>query len=585
MTEVSENRTLQERYNSSESVPKRIDAETGDFSMQIFRLAVALLLVSSASMSLAQTPVPAKEQAPPVPAEPLIVDVHPSPYRAVSWYRPNIGNQRFDMRNATILDMISLAYNREGAAILGGPTWIDFDRFDVIAKISSLKPPSPGANPAAPSNAQNPYDLIRPVLKQVLTERFHLTYHTEDRLLPGYTVTVAKDGAKLSDAKDPTATGACPVAQDKATPGLYTITCTSETIEQFLKLFGILPHPAIDRTGLKKSYDFTLKLAFGQLRTQDDYVRVYSEALKQQLGLVLAPGDVSQPALVVDKVDRIPTANAPDIATLIPAQRDLEFEVATIKPAADTEPQQQIRPLGSQITFSSWTMRALMVEAWQLPTGAAIANRPDWFDVTKYTILVKLPPDVDARNVFQDRDLIDRMLQKLLIERFQIKYHAGEQTQQDAWVLLPGTPKMKKADPNSRSSCGFGPPAGEKAVTSTPESPFDQEFHCQNVTMDQFADLAQSLAGYEIKNRVPNKTGLSGSYDFTLYYTTTRKLRVDIKAAADAAKEAGDTTVEPVAGVSLEDAVRKQLGLRLEKQPLTLPALILDHIEQIPTEN
>jgi uncharacterized protein (TIGR03435 family) len=103
--------------------------------------------------------------------------------------------------------------------------------------------------------------------------------------------------------------------------------------------------------------------------------------------------------------------------------------------------------------------------------------------------------------------------------------------------------------------------------------------------MDQFADLAQSLAGYEIKNRVPNKTGLSGSYDFTLYYTTTRKLRVDIKAAADAAKEAGDTTVEPVAGVSLEDAVRKQLGLRLEKQPLTLPALILDHIEQIPTEN
>jgi uncharacterized protein (TIGR03435 family) len=35
----------------------------------------------------------------------------------------------------------------------------------------------------------------------------------------------------------------------------------------------------------------------------------------------------------------------------------------------------------------------------------------------------------------------------------------------------------------------------------------------------------------------------------------------------------------------LEDAIRKQLGLRLEKQPLTLPALVLDHIEQTPTEN
>ena len=142
-----------------------------------------------------------------------------------------------------------------------------------------------------------------------------------------------------------------------------------------------------------------------------------------------------------------------------------------------------------------------------------------------------------------------------------------------------------KADPNSRTSCGFGPPEGEKSVTNTPDSPFDQEVHCQNVTMDQFADVAQSLAGYEIKNRVPNKTGLAGSYDFTLFYTTTRKLRTQIAAATDAAKQAGDTTVEPVAGVSLEDAIRKQLGLRLEKQPLTLPALVLDHIEQTPTEN
>ena len=553
--------------------------------MKIFRFVAALLLVPSASMLLAQTPAPARDPAPPPSTEPPIVDVHPSPYRAVIWYRTNIGNQRFDMRDASILDMISLAYDRENGAILDGPAWIDFDRFDVIAKISSLKAQRPDSNPAAPQNADNPYDKIRPVLKQVLAERFHLTYHTEDRPLPGYIVTVAKDGAKLADAKDPTAASDYQVAEDKATPGLYVVTFTSETMEKFLKLFGILPHPAVDHTGLKKAYDFTLKLAFGQLKTQDDYVRVYTEALKQQLGLVATPGDVTQPAIVIDKVDRTPTANVPDVATLIPPPRDLEFDVATVKPAADTEPQQQIRPLGSQITFSSWTMRALMVEAWQLPTGAVIANRPDWFDVTKYTILVKLPPDIDARNVFRDRDLIDRMLQKLLVERFQIKYHWGEQTQQDAYVLLPGTPKMKKADPNSRTSCGFGPPEGEKAVTSTPDSPFDQEVHCQNVNMDQFADVAQSLAGYEIKNRVPNKTGLAGSYDFTLYYTTTRKLRVDIKAAADAAKEAGDTTVEPVTGVSLEDAVRKQLGLRLEKQPLTLPALVLDHIEQKPTDN
>ena len=115
--------------------------------------------------------------------------------------------------------------------------------------------------------------------------------------------------------------------------------------------------------------------------------------------------------------------------------------------------------------------------------------------------------------------------------------------------------------------------------------PFDRQFHCQNVTMDQFADLAESLASSEIKNHVPNKTGLAGSYDFSLYYTTGRKLRSDAKAAADAAKQAGDATPAPGQGESVEDAFRKQLGLRLERQPETQPALVLDHIEQTPTDN
>jgi hypothetical protein len=48
-------------------------------------------------------------------------------------------------------------------------------------------------------------------------------------------------------------------------------------------------------------------------------------------------------------VDQIPTPNPIDIAKLIPPQPDLEFEVATIKPAASDERKWQIQPLGSQI--------------------------------------------------------------------------------------------------------------------------------------------------------------------------------------------------------------------------------------------
>jgi uncharacterized protein (TIGR03435 family) len=178
--------------------------------MKIVRITFALLLLPTLSMLCAQTPALGKEQAPPGATVPLVVDVHPSPYRSSIYYRTNIGNQRFDMRDATLLDMISVAYNRQDQAILGGPTWIDFDRFDVVAKISTLKAPSFSADPTNSLVAQNPYDQIRPVLKRVLEERFHLVSKVDDRLLPGYVMTVAKDGVKMAEAKDPAATNSCP---------------------------------------------------------------------------------------------------------------------------------------------------------------------------------------------------------------------------------------------------------------------------------------------------------------------------------------------------------------------------------------
>jgi uncharacterized protein (TIGR03435 family) len=550
--------------------------------VKIVYRAVALLLVSYAATLLAQPPAPPKDTSPPAATEPLIVDVHSSPYRPTIYYRTNLRDQRFDMRDATVLDLIALAYTREDQAILGGPGWIDFNRFDLVAKISSLKVSS-GRNPTNPSSAQNPYDQIRPLIQRVLAERFHLTYHMEDRPLPGYTVTVAKEGAKLTEAKDPAAEHSCQFQQDKATPGQMIISCTSETLGQFLTVFGILPHPPIDQTGLKKSYDFTLRLALGDQQSRNDLVRIYTEAVKQQLGLVVAQGNVPQPAIVVDKVDRTPTPNLTNIAELIPPMPDLEFEVASIKPSADNEPRNMVRPTGSQITFFSFSLQDLLVRAWDLPTGAMLGDALPNLPKQRFTILVKLPPGIDARATYQDQDQINDMLKKLVVDRFQIKYHWGEQTL-PAYVLLPGTPKMKKADPNSRTFCKYGAPPGEKDMTAG-ESPYDREFYCQNVTMAQFADLAQSIASVEIKSRVPDKTGLAGAYDFTVYFTTGHKIRADQTAAADAAKQAGDAAPLPVGGVSIEDAFRKELGIRLEFQPVTLPILILDHYEQTPTDN
>src|SRR5215469_13458875 len=42
--------------------------------------------------------------------------------------------ERYDLRKATVLDMIQFAYGISPDSILGGPNWLEFDRFDIAAK-------------------------------------------------------------------------------------------------------------------------------------------------------------------------------------------------------------------------------------------------------------------------------------------------------------------------------------------------------------------------------------------------------------------------------------------------------------------
>jgi uncharacterized protein (TIGR03435 family) len=560
--------------------------------MTILRAAAAFLLASSASLLLAQRPAPAINPAQPALSGPLVADVHVAPNRPSIDYTVTAGHGRVDIRSATLVNLIDYAHGiedddgREDASIVGGPSWLDFDRFDVAAIVPSLQAAIPDTGqPKFGMYAPGTDGTVRPVVERILEERFHLKSHYEDRPLPGYVVTVAKDGAKLAEANAPTEPGGCQAAREKDNPDRVTTTCTSETIGQFLTLIGgTFRHPLLDRTGLTKTYDFTLRFSSEQLSTRQDTINAYIEEMNKQLGIVMTLGDVPQPALVVDHVDRTPTANPPETAKLVPATPEFEPEVASIRVADPAEPQAQMRPTGSQIALSNYSLEQLVMEAWQLPNAAMLGDVPPWLDHVRYTILAKLPPEVDGRTLVIHQDPLDTMLRKLLTDRFEIQSHWGEQTV-DGYVLLAGTPKMKKADPTSRTYCKYGPAEGEKDVRRV-DSPFNGMFHCQNVTMAQFADLLQAVGGRaDLKNRVVDKTGLTDGYDFSLSYTTGSRLRLQEAAAQAAARQAGEATVGPVEGLGIEDAVRKELGVRLEEQPLPLPFLILDHIDKTPTEN
>jgi uncharacterized protein (TIGR03435 family) len=109
----------------------------------------------------------------------------------------------------------------------------------------------------------------------------------------------------------------------------------------------------------------------------------------------------------------------------------------------------------------------------------------------------------------------------------------------------------------------------------------------RNMSMGQFAEDLQRIAGGYIRVPVEDKTGLDGSYDFTLTFTPIGLLNGggrgrggDGGAAAGAAD-----ALDPSGGLSVFDAVNKQLGLKLEMKKRPMKVLVIDSILEKPTDN
>src|SRR5262249_37898368 len=65
----------------------------------------------------------------------LAADVHVSAKTQNQGTRPpSTRGERFEVKNITMVDLIAYAYSSTAVKILGGPSWLEMDRFDVIAK-------------------------------------------------------------------------------------------------------------------------------------------------------------------------------------------------------------------------------------------------------------------------------------------------------------------------------------------------------------------------------------------------------------------------------------------------------------------
>jgi bla regulator protein blaR1 len=163
----------------------------------------------------------------------------------------------------TLRMLIRLAYDIQDSQILGGPKWINHDRFDIQAKADSSVDAE--LRKLTPGQAR----LVKlQMLQSLLADRFKLTLHHETRNMPIYALVVAKNGPKLQESK---ITGVAPGRHLAGGPGGPMIRVNFGGAEQEMTSLGTpigflaqilaqqLGRTVVDKTGLNGRYDFTLK--------------------------------------------------------------------------------------------------------------------------------------------------------------------------------------------------------------------------------------------------------------------------------------------------------------------------------------
>jgi uncharacterized protein (TIGR03435 family) len=242
---------------------------------------------------------------------------------------------RIRITNLPLKSIIAAAYGTPQPLtefqLVGGPRWIETDRFDIIAKAAGDPPPGPGGPPP----------VMFEMLRTLLDERFHLTIHRETRDLPMFALVLARNDGRLGpqlhqSATDcaalmasmmararaggpppaPPAPGERPPCGARMFPG--NISAGGMTMVQIVNGLSRTPgvnRPVSDRTGLSGAFDFDLTFTPEQMPQGerpagappippiDPNGPSLFTALQEQLGLKLEPTKGPVEVIVIDGVE------------------------------------------------------------------------------------------------------------------------------------------------------------------------------------------------------------------------------------------------------------------------------------------
>lgn len=233
----------------------------------------------------------------------------------------------------------------------------------------------------------------------------------------------------------------------------------------------------------------------------------------------------------------------------------MKFEVASVKRSQAPDGRGVIRPApgGERYVATNVTLKLMIMVAYRVK-GTQITGGPAWINNDRFDMNAKAErPSTPAE--------LHLMLQDLLADQFKLRFHP-ETKELPVYVLTvdKGGPKLQ---PHQAQSAGdpwidaaFVPPKMTWHATFAPMAYFAWRL---SVQMDR---------------PVIDRTNLVGGYDFDLAFTP--ELRSDTAALGGPAK--GAEMDNP--GPTIFDAVRDQLGLKLERQKGPVEIMVIDRVEK-----
>ena len=459
---------------------------------------------------------------------------------------------RVEFRATTLLQLISVAHSVPADRILGGPSWIDTDPFDVLAK-------APAAATAI---------AMRRMLQNLLVERFGLSVRTEEKPAPVFVLLPARPGVAKKSSGDGE-----PQCQRSQEGSVLSLTCRHLTMASLAERLpqtapGYFNLLVVDRTGLEGAYDFNLQwTGRGQIPAGTEFTNGSSlfVAIEKQLGTKVEKQTAPMPALTIVSVNRKPAENPPGTMDILGAP-PTQFDVATVRLSRPDE-QEDFKMTNGRIDAKAVSMRDWITFAYDVEDDW-VRGGEKWLDSDKYDITAKSAPTTST-------DTLRIMARALLEERFKLKVHKELQPV-TVYALTAGKVKLKEADPSARSTCKFGNDAGTRTYT------------CTNTTMAQLAAKLRDIAAGYLNHPVVDLTGLKGSYDFVLAWAPVG--RTMAVARPSESPESAPGSAVPVASdrpreLTLFEAVDRQLGLKLATQKHPMQVVVIDHMVRTPAAN